>query len=139
MAAPSHPRLFDAWRVEALFSLRRSSVVALSNSNLSVQTIVPSRPSGNLTNPLQLSILRFVCYFHIAIWLRICQSILMQSQHTIEIDMACHRILLFCSLTCSEVRPMSLGPSTFALETRCSSATRSASRLIDQKYMCPYS
>ena len=48
------------------------------------------------------------CYFHTVLWLGKCQSILTQTQHSSESDMASYRIFHVDSLTCSEVGPMSL-------------------------------
>ena len=48
------------------------------------------------------------CHFHTAQWLGKCQSILTQTQHSSESDMACYRIFHVNFLTCSEVGPMSL-------------------------------
>ena len=110
MAAPSPPRLAAAWRVEAFFYLLHSSVVAFSNCffflcrRLSLHDQV-SCCGTQRGRPYDM----LFCYFHPAIWLGKCQSILTQAQHSNEIDMVCYRIFPSVSWACSEEGPMSLG------------------------------
>ena len=113
MAAPSPPRLFAAWRVEASFF----SAAFLCGDIFKLPFFMCSRLSphnqvshceGIVETQCSRPYDTLSCYFHTALWLGKCQSVLMQAQHSSESDIACYRIFHVGSLTCSEVGPVSL-------------------------------
>ena len=92
-----------------------------------------SRPYDTLT-----------CYFHTAVWLGKCQSILTQTQHSSELGMGCYRASPFCTSTCCVPR-VAVGSWSFTVERGCklgspwkrssrSSTTALATMLNHQKF-----
>ena len=112
MAAPSSPRRFAAWRVEAPFFpgfpvwWPFQFAVYLSRC-LTLHDPVPcfrDRVQAQCSRPYDI----LSCYSYSALWLGQCQSLLTQTQHPNEHDMVCYRISLFGSSTCSQAGPFSL-------------------------------
>ena len=114
MAAPSPPRPFAPWRVEALFlSAALSCLLASTCCILSLQTQTSlhvqvlrcceiiqkqcSRPYGTVT-----------CILQTAVWLGTCRSIVTQKERSSELVLVCHRVSPFSLTTCSPEGPMFL-------------------------------
>ena len=112
MAAPSPPRFFAAWRVEAPFSAVSRSDGFYTVFYLIRGVALHESPSCSREDPLgecgcpcdPLS-----CLLFSALWLRCNQSTLVQETRSAkDLDLTCATAILFCDATCHQVGPMSL-------------------------------
>ena len=113
-AALSPPRLLAAWRVEAFFFL--CGILIWWPLLLLVSLCRRLPPHDQVTCKREIAQTHcshpydtLTCYFHTAIWIGKCQSILTQAQHSSELGVVCYRAFLFCPSTCLPVGPVSLG------------------------------